>query len=210
MEQYLDFFLNRRSVRVFKKKSVSEKDIYTIIRCAQLAPCSGNKGKQKNWFFIAVKNKKIMRSLKRAVVEKIKYLSAKISNSRDRDEFKYYSKYFTFFADAPLVICVVMKQYDSFAGRLLKNYAFSDDFISTAGIQSVASAVENMLLAASALGLGACWMTGPLVAKKKLEQILSITSPDSLFALVPVGYPKVKIRPHVYPKLNHNILKIIE
>ena len=34
------------------------------------------------------------------------------------------------------------------------------------GLQSVAAAIQNMLLAVHALGYGSCWMTGPLVAQE--------------------------------------------
>src|SRR4030065_234926 len=47
-----------------------------------------------------------------------------------------------------------------------------------AGLQSVASAVTQFLLAAYSLGYGTCWMTGPLVAKPELESAPSIRPPQ--------------------------------
>jgi nitroreductase len=40
------------------------------------------------------------------------------------------------------------------------------------GLQSVAAAIEHMLLAAHALGYGSCWMTGPLVAQDAFGELL--------------------------------------
>jgi nitroreductase len=53
----------------------------------------------------------------------------------------------------------------------------------------VAAAIENLLLCAHALGLGACWMTGPLVAAEALAAILEVPRGWTLSALVPVGRP---------------------
>jgi nitroreductase len=46
-----------------------------------------------------------------------------------------------------------------------------------------------MLLAAHALGWGACFMTGPLVAREELGRILLVRPPWRLAALVPLGRP---------------------
>ncbi len=54
---------------------------------------------------------------------------------------------------------------------------------------SVAAALTQLLLAAHALGLGACWMTGPLVAEERLACALQVPDGWRISALVPVGYP---------------------
>jgi nitroreductase len=54
---------------------------------------------------------------------------------------------------------------------------------------SVAAALTQLLLAAHALGLGACWMTGPLVAAAELRALLAVPDGWELAALVPLGYP---------------------
>jgi len=58
-----------------------------------------------------------------------------------------------------------------------------------AGLQSVASAITQFLLAAYSLGYGTCWMTGPLVAKPELESALSLRPPEELLAVVALGKP---------------------
>jgi nitroreductase len=54
---------------------------------------------------------------------------------------------------------------------------------------SVSAAIMSLLLGAQALGLGACWMTGPLVAQAELEALLAVPRGWSLSALIPVGFP---------------------
>lgn len=48
-------------------------------------------------------------------------------------------------------------------------------------------AIQNIQLAAHALGLGSCCMTGPLIAATELKTILDIRPPFELAALIPVG-----------------------
>jgi len=57
------------------------------------------------------------------------------------------------------------------------------------GLQSVAAAIEHMLLAAHALGYGSCWMTGPLVAQEAFEKLLGYGREKFIAALLPVGVP---------------------
>lgn len=56
-------------------------------------------------------------------------------------------------------------------------------------VASVAAAIQNLLLCAHALGLGACWMSGPLVAAEALAPVLGIPAGWTLSALVPIGFP---------------------
>ncbi|MDY6954566.1 MAG: nitroreductase family protein, partial [Thermodesulfobacteriota bacterium] len=55
-------------------------------------------------------------------------------------------------------------------------------------IQTVAAAIQNLLLAAHAEGLGACWMTGPVHVAQEIDDFLGISN-KTLVAVVPMGYP---------------------
>lgn len=194
---FWDVLCARRSVRTFAKKDVADSDIRKILQAAHIAPSGSN---QKNWHFIVIKSEDVKNRMREVVIERVEGLVGKMNSAKAKSEFRGYSQYFTFFADAPCVIAVVMKPYDSTSARILKMYEKNTIYSSTAGLQGVAAATENMLLAAAALGLGACWMTGPLIAKEALEKILNINAPDELLALVPIGYPKEVPKPHGLPE----------
>jgi nitroreductase len=55
-------------------------------------------------------------------------------------------------------------------------------------IQTVAAAIQNLLLAAHAEGLGACWMTGPVHVAQQINEFLGIRD-KTLAAVIPIGYP---------------------
>ncbi|WP_287154565.1 nitroreductase family protein [Candidatus Solincola tengchongensis] len=85
-----------------------------------------------------------------------------------------------FVARAPVVI-VVCADLESHAA------SYGRRGVELYSIQDTAAAVENMLLAATALGLGACW-----VGAFREEEVASLLGlPERLrpLALIPVGYP---------------------
>ena len=57
--------------------------------------------------------------------------------------------------------------------------------------QDCAAATENMLIAATALGLGSCWMGGLLEENEmsKVDEILALPSDIIFFGLISLGYP---------------------
>jgi len=65
----------------------------------------------------------------------------------------------------------------------------------TMAIQSVAASVQNFLLAASALGLGACWYCAPLFCPDVVREILGIPEGVEPQALIAVGYPNEEPEP---------------
>jgi nitroreductase len=56
------------------------------------------------------------------------------------------------------------------------------------GLLSLGHAMENSLLAATALGLGAGYI-GPCHDMPRFEEILSLEKPFTVAAIVPIGYP---------------------
>ena len=59
----------------------------------------------------------------------------------------------------------------------------------TMGIQSVAASIENLLLTATANGLGACWLCAPLFCKEIVKNALNVPSYFDPQALITLGYP---------------------
>jgi nitroreductase len=56
-------------------------------------------------------------------------------------------------------------------------------------ICAVAAAVENLLLAAHAEGLGAMWRTGPAARDPEVKKFLGLEPDQQLLAFVYIGYP---------------------
>ena len=60
---------------------------------------------------------------------------------------------------------------------------------------SIYPAVQNMLLAARALGLGATLTTRHLLYEKEVDEILGLPREAHTFAIIPIGYPLGRFGP---------------
>ena len=58
---------------------------------------------------------------------------------------------------------------------------------------AVAAAVENLLLAAHAEGLGAMWRTGPAARDPEVKKFLGFEPDQQLLAFVYIGYPDLSL-----------------
>ncbi len=67
-------------------------------------------------------------------------------------------------------------------------------------VEDGAAAIENMLLAAAALGYGACWVEGDLLPYEDMvKSLLGVPAAKRLMALIPVGVPAVIPKPKKRP-----------
>jgi len=205
LNNVIDAIKNRRSVRSFSNEPISNSDILTILESATWAPSGGN---NQNWGFIAVTNNEVKNKMFSVVKDKLVSVVSNINSASALKSFNDYANYFGFFASAPVVVAVIKKPYDSLIQRMFKRYGVEEEYISTAGEQGVSAAIENMLLCAHSMGYGSCWMSGPLIAKKELEGMLEISSPDELFALVPIGRAKDIVKPTKRKPINE-VVRII-
>jgi nitroreductase len=77
--------------------------------------------------------------------------------------------------------------------------------IGSSKLQTVAGAVAYLLLVLHQMGLGACWMAGPLQAKREIEAILEMSPEQQFVALVPVGWPAEAPAPRPHKPLEQMV-----
>ena len=156
----LDQILNtRRSVRSFDSRPVNEKDIVSIIEAARLSPSACN---SQTWRFIFVTHREIIRKICKEAMRPV------IPNK--------------WLEQAPLVI-VGCSQLDVIANRVGARITGIEYYQIDLGI-----AMEHMVLKATELGLGTCWIGW--FDETHLKGILGIPKKIKVSALLAVGYPK--------------------
>lgn len=191
--EFRDLVAKRRSIRKYLPDQVSEQDIVEML---ELATRAANAGNQQTWRFFVVRSPELLRQMGQAVSEAIDDLAAKVGQTERAAGAKKWS---VFFQEAPCVIAVAVERYKSAVDEMLKQAGYSqleiDDLRCRPDLQSVGACIQLLLLAAEEKGYGACWMTAPMVARPKLEQILGIAPPLSLAALVPIGRPSEQPEP---------------
>jgi nitroreductase len=181
----------RRSIRRFTGDPVPEDDLLRIVRAGGLAPSAGN---QQMWRFLVVRSRPLIDQMHRAVMEAVEEILSWEESREYEGRISGMRHGATFFAQAPVTIAVLSKAYDQPLDLHVlpaRGYSFEQVYRlrGDPGRQSVGGAIQNMLLMAQALGYGACWMCGPLVAGPALERLLKVEEPWRLVALVPVGLP---------------------
>ncbi len=185
----------RRSVRRFADAPVDLDDIRTMITAAHRAPSAYN---SQPWRFVVITNRGLLQRMADAVTHRMTdILGSPILTDDDRERYESYRFYFSFFGTAPAVIAVYAIREES-ETAVIEELA-EPGSRSMRGIdpiqQSVAAATQNLLLAATALGYSTTWVTGALVAKRDLEELVGRPVGWDLLALVPIGRPAREAKP---------------
>jgi nitroreductase len=205
-----DSIQGRKSIRRFKQTPVPDEDIKKILDAGRRAPSANN---TQPWSFIVVKNRTVLKQMADAARQMIDRMIPYAESEKQAQRLAAYKgNYYTFFENAPVVIAVLMEGYDAGTDRVLAKMGYSPEDIKRLrplpGLQSVAAAIENMLLAIHALDYGSCWMTGPLVAQDAFETLLGFGKEKSIVALLPIGVPDEN--PPARPrKLLEEIMRVI-
>lgn len=192
----LEVVMSRRSVRAFADEPVPEEVIRRLVEAAHSAPRGGNRPLLR---FIAVRDRELLAAMRRAVETSISAMRGRIKSGRARAQFDGYTSHFVHFSEAPAVVIVLARPYDSIYTRIVAKHLAPGESaqgkLVDVPAMSAAAAVENMLLAAEALGWGGCFMTGPTVAQRELEELLEAGEPWHVVALVPIGRPAAEASP---------------
>ena len=182
----------RHSVRRFTTAPVPRDDVREMVRLATLAANAGN---AQPWRFVAVDDRPLLSAMRAAVEGRLDEIAAwpEVQAAGLIRETRALRGYATFFAEAPLAIAVLGLPYESHGDRLLALRSVSreerDRLRARPDLQSLGAAIQLLVTAAHALGYGACWMSAPVVAAERLEQVLGAEAPAQLVALVPIGLP---------------------
>ncbi len=173
----LETIRRRHSIRQFSEEAVSEEEIKTILEAANQAPSAHN---QQSWHFVVVRGDKRL-ELSELVVEKSRDYP-KPSSSLLRMAARS-------IASAPVTIAVAntgdLIEHGTELFKVEREVAF--DFFRTMEIQSSAAAVENLLLAATSLGLASVWLGVLFLIKEEVLDFLGEPGGEFM-AVIPIGH----------------------
>lgn len=134
----------RRSVRKFTNEPVDAEDLEAIIEAALWAPSATN---TQPWFFLALTRE-----------EDCAWVLAELRQHRERQREQLSKR----FSDHPQVVEETLGFMDTLGGAPVIVLCFlreaSNDGKGLARVQSVAAAMENMLLAAWDRKIASCWV----------------------------------------------------
>ena len=181
----------RRSVRQFLDVVPPRDLIVRAVESATHAPSGMNK---QPWRFVIVSSDAVKTRMVECVSREIETILTLLAGDEYADKVSdYLRNYATLFRTAPIVINVLYREYGQVIASLLERsniqYPENQEEAANPAMQSVSAAIQNLQLAAHALGLATCWMTAPLFARRQLHELLEVESPWQLAAVIPIGYP---------------------
>ena len=189
--EFFEVLTTRKTIRKYKTDLPPVSDIHRIIDAGRLAPSATN---SQNWEFIAIYNPDIKKVMFDAVTDMYDEISELETTEENKNKLNLYKYYSGFFVKAPVVIAVIEKERKSFVSAILRENNYPEDEISlmrpNSSLLSIGAAIENMSLAAHALGYGTCWLCAPIVAYKKFKEILNLDEKSKIISLLTVGIPE--------------------
>jgi nitroreductase len=165
----------RRSIRSFKPDPVSEESIALIIEAGRWAPSSAN---SQPWEFLVVRDpatkEKIQSSVQRCI--------SRIKELRDFPFLRTFTG--GYMLEAPVHLVVIGDPRFRYVSMM---HQVEENIEQFAFWGSVSMAIQNMLLAITALGLGTAVFTN--FFPEEVKPLLGIPDPLRIVCILPLGYP---------------------
>ncbi len=178
-----DIVYSMRAMRRLKPDPVPDDLIIQVLEAGLQAPNGGN---NQTWHFIVIKDmemkKKVQVWYKKALDEVVgpRYAASAPPPGSDADRYHRQHEaveYLTdHFHEAPVwIVCCIKHNPGETPGR--------------AAGASIYPAVQNMMLACRALGLGTNLTTRHLLFEEETEKALELPEGVKSYAILPIGYP---------------------
>jgi F420 biosynthesis protein FbiB-like protein len=181
MHEKITWLTSRRSLRRYLPDPVPPELIEQMLTAAIWAPSAHNR---QPWRFVVMTEWTTKHKLATAMGDKLK---ADLTADHAPPDLiaKDTSRSYQRITNAPLLIllCLTLADMDSYPDPTRQQHEW------TMAVQSTAMAAQNLLLAAHALDLGACWMCAPLFCPDLVKQTLNLPDDWQPQALLTIGYP---------------------
>lgn len=186
-----------RAMRRFKPDPVPDELITQILEAATSAPSGGN---AQDWLFVVITDSE-QRRLVGAAYTKASQMVRPFYSSAARPAHMSEAEYqrlqssgfylHEHMGEAPVLILVAAKK------KAPRHYDGIDSAIAARNqlctrMASIYPAVENIILACRALGLGTVLTTNHTLCEDEIKAAIGLPEDVETFALLPVGYPRDK------------------
>lgn len=196
---FFDVVYTVRAVRRYKPDPVEPEKLAEVLRAGTFAPSSGN---VQPWEFVVVTEPELKRQIKELIAPAYEALDTRgrvqatgaLKDSTGRPVSGHWA-----IDNMDRIPALILVCYNPVRGSRFKDeWKWFEEHAGRGG--SVFPAVQNMLLAANALGLGSLLTTFALLRAYDIKKLLHIPEHISLEAVVYLGYSDEKLgRPRRRP-----------
>lgn len=187
-----------RALRVLKPDPVPEPLVTRLLEAATHAPTAGN---AQNWAFVVVRDLATRVALG-AIYRRASDIAAKVYAARDRPAHLTDAQWqrmlgagahlYAHMGEAPVLLLACLQPRDlPPPGRFPPEVGLAEEMAYLDRIRgaSIYPAVQNLILACRALGLGTVITTNHLRCEAEVKALLGIPKDVDTFALLPIGWP---------------------
>ena len=173
--------MSRRSIRRYENRPIPRPLIEQLLEAAIWAPSAHNR---QPWRFAVITQFETKDRLARAMGQRLRH-DLEADSVPEPVIAKDVSRSYSRITEAPalILVCLSMEDMDVYTDEKRNANEW------TMAVQSTAMAAQNLLLAAHAHGLGACWMCAPLFVPTLVRDTLELPADWQPQALVTMGYP---------------------
>ena len=185
-----EVMFTQRAIRYWVEEPVSRELIERVIEAASKAPSGSN---HQPWMFVVADRDPVKTSIAEALrdyyeegpLKTLVESSQKTEDSSQRLMMSGAENFFTNLRTAPAIIIPCLYKLSSPTSEMNTLIAGSSIYL----------AVQNMLLAARALGLGTLMTTSHSLIEEVIRDVCKIPDDAQPAALIPIGFPAVKFGP---------------
>ncbi len=172
----------RRTIREMNKEPICEEAVKNLLSSATWAPSAHN---AQPWRFVVMQDQDSRYELLTKMGERWKQ-DLKADGMQQELIDSLTNSSMSRFLGCPLIVVVAMTMEDM--DKYPDNRRNSAERIMA--IESVSAAIQNMLLMAHALGIGASWSCAPLFAPEAVKQVLRLRDNWQPIAMIALGFPR--------------------
>jgi F420 biosynthesis protein FbiB-like protein len=182
-----DLIATRRSIRRYASEAIAPELVDELLGCAVNAPSAHNR---QPWRFAVLREPDPKVRLARAMGERLRDDRLRDGDAPELVEADV-TRSFQRITAAPVVIAVAvtMLDMDPYPDPRRREAEY------LMAVQSTAMAVQNLLLAAHAARLAACWMCAPLFCPDTVRSVLALPEDWQPQAIITLGVPAAAAKP---------------
>ena len=187
-----------RSIRKLRTDPVPQELITRVLESATQASSAGN---AQNWVFLVVRDA-VLRAKLGAIYRKASDIASAVYAARGRPEHLSEAQYqrtmtagawlWDHLAEAPVILIPCLRQRAMPSREALPPEISYDDevaYLDRIRGASIYPAIQNIILACRALGLGTVLTTNHIRCEDEVRGALGIPADVASFALMPIGWP---------------------
>lgn len=185
-ESVLDAIENRRSIREFVERLIAQEHLHAILKAGSQAPSAGNR---QPWRFFVVENRRVRFEIAHAMDEALR--EDRLETNHRLTEAEKSSVHYSARAieQAPILVLVYYVTHD----------AVSEAAYSSSDMQSIGACMQNMALAAHALGISSVWLCDVTYVEQQINELVEVGD-LALAAALALGYKNPDIDYYVAPR----------